>query len=55
MRRDLNNVKQSYNEQASQQLATVAQLSRASMANNWLAQFSRMFEEVREQRERDKR
>ena len=32
VRRDLNDVKQSYDEQASQQLATVAELSRASMA-----------------------
>jgi len=32
VRRDLDNVKRSYDEQASQQLATVAQLSRASMA-----------------------
>ena len=32
VRRDLDDVKQSYDEQASQQLATVAQLSRASMA-----------------------
>lgn len=32
VRRDLDDVKQSYDEQASQQLATVAELSRASMA-----------------------